>query len=1025
LQNGIGVSWGCGRRFSRADALGRHFRSEAGRLCIQPLIEEEAAERQKGWLEEQHQAQAAAGLVTPQPMMAAPYYDMTNGFLLAALLREYPALAGLDLSSIPRGFPPGEEVLSRRSSCDASGPGGLDENILPARNWSLWDLPDSVPHILEVEVDQMLETPSEWQPPEHHEAEIARFHMDIEAISDPSPPSVHGHISIDPQLLDLHYTASDSVEATVEKAKVSILPTLDPQFPACSAVIPRSDMTEPYTVFKNTIMDAKYSDAPAGNYIAANKKGSPSSYVNQTTFDPSTRLDHSLLDTAYHGMPHQLLSHPGSLDPTAVTLKNPHDTTFPHMHRKLTNLSLHGLSSAEEGAPQRPSNIGRPRGTSQPPSDDQAVNISSAYDSSNMQPSDSPPTLPTLTPSAYSEVFSAGSGSRKVQAPNGWKSPSASLMSSSTNGIGESTLEVDSSADPHIAPTLVSRAKDDASLIHLQEYKHSRSTDAANFDGAHSQQVRSPDLRDNPDARANVAASTAHKVPEDASTSYTESSSNNYHHREPSQSPCEEDLAASDLDEHGLTKTGVGSSLVRTAASSFGEARAELEWLRLGIDTLEDGSDSSSNTSRNEPDILIDSHYSSQTNGEPNTTGSTNDNEDGSGVQHRDAGGSHIDAGSSSCDTGTLNSTAQVNGRKRQRLNNANDGDARAELSLGEKQSRLACKRFVCCFHKGPGQPCSGTDETISEVLKKLSEQHDTYVCDRCWVLKVKHERSGLFVHPPHVLDCLDHCLSPQCHKTTPTIGHRHEFDPGTCKTKTSRVRPGDSEAVFRFIFSLVHPTLESPAEVVTAQHSLHLGAVPRQGRRKATREELTAQADLLGENLEDLERKYIEATDHTNRLKQELSDVQSTIESDKEKTSSLEAKLRRVIAILGDALRTGEFRDQQGHRSLLMRVGEDAPDALSLLSYPLPSPPESTNGQQPSFMSTREKTNTAAQCQLFQDAYPMNLKSAALDKTLTSQIPAMGINVADQEMDIDWDWLNLLGNSGNTSNALIHTDGF
>ena len=31
--------WGCGKRFARADALGRHFRTEAGRSCLQPLAE--------------------------------------------------------------------------------------------------------------------------------------------------------------------------------------------------------------------------------------------------------------------------------------------------------------------------------------------------------------------------------------------------------------------------------------------------------------------------------------------------------------------------------------------------------------------------------------------------------------------------------------------------------------------------------------------------------------------------------------------------------------------------------------------------------------------------------------------------------------------------------------------------------------------------------------------------------------------------------------------------------------------------
>lgn len=50
------------------------------------------------------------------------------------------------------------------------------------------------------------------------------------------------------------------------------------------------------------------------------------------------------------------------------------------------------------------------------------------------------------------------------------------------------------------------------------------------------------------------------------------------------------------------------------------------------------------------------------------------------------------------------------------------------------------------------------------------------------------------------------------------------------------------------------------------------------------------------------------------------------------EKISSLEAKLRRVTAILGDALRAGAYEDRHGYRSLETRVKEDAPDALDHL---------------------------------------------------------------------------------------------
>jgi hypothetical protein len=586
-----------------------------------------------------------------------------------------------------------------------------------------------------------------------------------------------------------------------------------------------------------------------------------------------------------------------------------------------------------------------------------------------------------------------------------------------------------------IASMLVSRAQDSVGFKHFQENEHPHGSDAAGSDGlfaliAPSQTICSLDPRDYSASQTDTADSTAQAVLEGASTSNAESGLNDCHHYTPSQRLCEEDVMASDVDEHELTETEAGPSFAHAAKSSFGKARFELERLRLGIDVLEDSSESASDFGRSEPDIPTDCQYPSQVDSETNSSHSANDNEEGSGDHHAGSDSARVDTGRAH-DTSTMDSTAQANGRKRRRFHNANSDGARAEVCLGEKRSRPSCKRFVCCFRSGPGQKCSGTDDTISEVLKNLSEQHNTHICDCCWVRKIKDESSGCFVHPPDALDCLDHCVSPQCHRTTPTIGHRHRFDQETCKTKTSRVRPGDGEAVYRFIFSLVNPTLESPVEVVTAERSLHLGAVPRQGRRKATREELTTQADRLGRRLEDLERQHIEGTDQIGRLKQELSDTCSNAERDREKTASLEAKLRRVVAILGDALRTGEFRDQQGHHSLLMRVGEDAPDAFSLIAQPSPSPPESRSAQQPSFLPTREKMNATAGCQLFQDVYPTIANSAALDKTphsdsleiRTSQVPTMGVNFGDQEMDFDW--LNLLDELGNASNIPAYLDGF
>jgi uncharacterized Zn-finger protein len=110
-----GNNWGCGRRFARADALGRHFRSEAGRVCIRPLLEEEAQE--KGGWDGQHQMNSN-GMFQQIPahnyspgMMGQPGFEpfqpgmaqQSHQFLPAALLAQYPALAGIQWDQLPPG----------------------------------------------------------------------------------------------------------------------------------------------------------------------------------------------------------------------------------------------------------------------------------------------------------------------------------------------------------------------------------------------------------------------------------------------------------------------------------------------------------------------------------------------------------------------------------------------------------------------------------------------------------------------------------------------------------------------------------------------------------------------------------------------------------------------------------------------------------------------------------------------------------------------------------------------------------
>lgn len=108
-----------GRKFARADALGRHFRSEAGRICIKPLLDEEAIERQRVWQEQRMQNMT---MQQPQPgtmdQNGFPMDTSGNYTLPAALLAQYPALATL---SWAQGDINVEDDPSGRSSFDASG----------------------------------------------------------------------------------------------------------------------------------------------------------------------------------------------------------------------------------------------------------------------------------------------------------------------------------------------------------------------------------------------------------------------------------------------------------------------------------------------------------------------------------------------------------------------------------------------------------------------------------------------------------------------------------------------------------------------------------------------------------------------------------------------------------------------------------------------------------------------------------------------------------------------------------------
>lgn len=116
-----GGVWGCGRRFARADALGRHFRSEAGRVCIRPLLEEETAERHRNHMLSQ-------GRMIDPTMGSMSHPDAQGGVSMGgpvdsmtfptALIEQYPALANMDWGALQPGEADMDDMAGDGSGMD-------------------------------------------------------------------------------------------------------------------------------------------------------------------------------------------------------------------------------------------------------------------------------------------------------------------------------------------------------------------------------------------------------------------------------------------------------------------------------------------------------------------------------------------------------------------------------------------------------------------------------------------------------------------------------------------------------------------------------------------------------------------------------------------------------------------------------------------------------------------------------------------------------------------------------------------
>jgi hypothetical protein len=301
--------------------------------------------------------------------------------------------------------------------------------------------------------------------------------------------------------------------------------------------------------------------------------------------------------------------------------------------------------------------------------------------------------------------------------------------------------------------------------------------------------------------------------------------------------------------------------------------------------------------------------------------------------------------------TGTRFQEHGESSRKRQRIDS--DNDDRPSTIMKPRQKKPTSDRehlLICCFRGDSRTPCPGTDKSICEVIDKLASSHNVPICKTCYVLLTKSD-SGENLHPDGV-DCVEHCLSPRCvENLTTTVGQKHIFNAKSCGTKTGRPRPEDRESIYRYIFKLVHPAREVPANVFTTGKVPHLGVIPRQGSHRMTREELVARVEGLAKQLEELHRRdSLSAT---------------TIGTLTASNAHLRTKMQRLQDIIHDALQPGIITDDYWRRSLCRRANREAPDAMDDASsdslQTLQTPHLSLRSTQPSAVPTPNDTSQYA----------------------------------------------------------------
>jgi hypothetical protein len=169
---------------------------------------------------------------------------------------------------------------------------------------------------------------------------------------------------------------------------------------------------------------------------------------------------------------------------------------------------------------------------------------------------------------------------------------------------------------------------------------------------------------------------------------------------------------------------------------------------------------------------------------------------------------------------------------------------------------------------------------------------------------------------------------------------------------------------------------------ILTSNTSVHINTKRRKGNRGPTKKELQRRVNDLERRVREGEEHNIANAKRIGHLEKELATQRGELATEQGRVSNLQILQKRIFFVLGDALRTGTFTDQDGYHSLRGREDDCVLTARSLESQSLPTPPTSNGSQRSSTTPIRDDPNIPRGEEAIQDAYR---QAACQDASLQS----------------------------------------